>query len=222
MLHAQDKAFDKGTIVISGGVGLGIYKTKTHSEQTYGSVTFKDDTTDAAASVIYPITAEYGVTNWLGVGARFGFSNYFEEKENDTINGVAYSYQPKYTAVDLDLVLNFHLVKTKRFDMPVSLIIGYSKFKLVQNNPNTNPIGSPDNGGFRAKDNGTHYGIMVTPRIYFTDHFGMYFNAGYLGYSYNSLSFSNNSDSNLNDTYNWKFSLKGNGLNLGLGLVAKF
>jgi hypothetical protein len=50
----------------------------------------------------------------------------------------------------------------------------------------------------------------------------MFFNVGYAGYSYKNLIFSNNSDSNINDENQMIYKLKGNGLNLGLGLVVKF
>ncbi|HEY0030531.1 MAG TPA: hypothetical protein VGC65_07225 [Bacteroidia bacterium] len=205
-LKAQDKAFEKGDITATLGIGVAIYGTKIHSEASYGSIKIVDDTTDGAASVIYPITAEYGITNWLGIGARFAYSNYFEER--DSISNI----KPKVTALDFDLALNFHLVKTKRFDMPIGLLIGYSRFKILSNEPNK----------WMAVDNGMHYGIMLNPRIYFGDHVGMYFNVGYMGYKYPSLAFSDNTDSDLNDNNNWKYSIKGNGFNIGLGLIGKF
>ena len=203
---AQDKAFKKGDITANLGVGWAIYGTKLHSEATYGTTKVVDDTTDGAASVIYPLQGEYGVTNWLGIGARFALSNYFEE--TDSITGI----KPKVRGIDADLVLNFHLVKSKRFDMPVQLLFGYSNFKINFNDP-SHQIG---------KDNGLNYGIMLVPRIYFGDHVGMFFNLGYMGYSYPSIHFSNDTDSDLNDNNAWLFKLKGNGFNIGLGLVGKF
>lgn len=229
-LKAQDKSFQKGNIIVDLGIGFAYYGTKLHNEydqeywtgSSFATKRIIEDTTDAAASVIYPLSLEYGVTNWLGVGARFGFSNYIEGTENDTINGVAYSYKPKVTSMDIGLLLNFHLIKTKRFDMPIELLVGYSKFKYLANNPNSNPAGSPDNGNLTGKDNGMNYGIAVVPRLYFGDHFGMFINAGYMGYAYRSVSFSNNSDSDVNNDNNQKFRLKGNGFNMGIGFVAKF
>ena len=227
---AQDKAFHKGVISADLGVGIAIYGTKSHTEYDstiYGAsgntvTRVIKDKKDAAASSIIPIGIEYGVTDWLGIGARFGYSKYIASTSYDTVNGTAVGFKPKVTAIDFGLSVNFHLVKSKRFDMPIGLLIGYSHFNYRQNNPDTNPVGSPDNGNTIGKDGGLGYGIMLTPRIYFGDHIGMFINVGYMGYSYSNLSFSNNSDSNLNDNNNWKFSLKGNGFNMGIGLVAKF
>ncbi len=80
-----------------------------------------------------------------------------------------------------------------------------------------------DNGNAMAKDNGLNYGIALIPRIYFGDYIGMFFNLGYMGYSYPSITFSNNSDSNLNNDNNKNelFKLKGNGVNIGIGLIVK-
>src|SRR5688572_20596084 len=81
---AQDKAFKKGDITAGLGIGVGIYGTKLHSSFTIDGNTYSDDTTDAAASTMFPVTAEYGVTNWFGIGARFAYSNYFTERDSAT------------------------------------------------------------------------------------------------------------------------------------------
>jgi hypothetical protein len=205
-VNAQDKAFQKGNVCVGLGIGLGIYGTQIHSEATYGGVTVEDDTTDGAIAAIFPLTVEYGVTNWLGIGGRFAYSNYFTEK--DSITG----YKQKTTGMDADLMLNFHLIKSRRFDMPIVVTVGYSNLKIQSNDP----------WNSMAKDDGLNFGLALNPRIYFGDHIGMFFNVGYAGFNYNSLQYSNDLDSNLNDTNNYKLQLKGNGANLGLGLIVKF
>lgn len=216
---AQDeKAFAKGRMTVSLGAGFGIYGTKVHTEYdqqvpywngssiAWETRRYTNDTTDGAISAIYPLTFEYGVTNWLGLGARFAYSGYFQE--TDSISGV----QSKVRAMDVDFVANFHLVKSRRFDMPICVTIGYSNIHFWSNDP----------ANSQAKDNGLNYGIGLMPRIYFGNHIGMFFNLGYVGYNYPSFVFFNDTDSNLNSVNNWKYSLKGNGLNMGIGLIGKF
>src|SRR5688572_453214 len=85
----DDKAFHKGSITVDPNIGFAIYGTKIHAEydQDYWTTSgiqtkrVTEDTTDAAASAIYGLNAEYGLTDWFGLGIRFGFSNYFEETE---------------------------------------------------------------------------------------------------------------------------------------------
>lgn len=231
----EDRAFHKGTITVDPSIGFAIYGTKIQSEHdeeywTGSSIATRrvvEDTTDAAASTIYGLSGEYGVTNWLGIGLRFAYSNYIEETQHDTVifpTGIqTFTYKPKVRSVDFGVNVNFHLVKGKRFDMPICLTLGYSNFKLAENNPDTDPS-SYDNSGAIARDNGMNYGILLMPKIYFgkTQHVGLAFHVGYMGYNYPSFNFSNNFDSNLNDDDNWKFKLKGNGFNMGIGLSIKF
>jgi hypothetical protein len=163
----------------------------------------------AAGATIYPLKVEYGVTNWLGVGARFAYSNYIEER--DSITGI----KPKFTSVDAGVVLNFHLVKSKRFDMPISVNFGYSSFKYLSN----------DAVGGKGKDNGLNYGIGILPRIYFGDHVGMFFNLGYAGYTViRALNFLTIQIQTLNDDngQDWLYKIKGSGMNIGIGLIGKF
>lgn len=219
IMRSQDKAFEKGNITFDLGAGFGLYGTKTHIEENKYAYVWNGtgiekvvvgkntkDTTDGAGAGIFPLKVEYGVTNWLGIAARFAYSNWITER--DSVSGL----KAKATSFDAGVMVNFHLVKSKRFDMPVSLTLGYSSFKYLSNDPL--------NG--MAKDNGINYGIGLLPRIYFGDHVGMCFNIGYAGYSYPSLHFSNSNDSNLNDDNGWKQSIKGGGINLGIGLIGKF
>ena len=238
LLTAQDdKAFHKGTITVDGSIGFVLYKTKSHTEQdeqywTGTSIATRrvtKDTTDGAGASIYALNGEYGVTDWLGVGFRFGYSNYIEGTQNDSIYNIStltynkISYKPKARSIDFGVNVNFHLVKSKRFDMPICLTLGYSNFKYSENNPDTD-ISSYDNSGAVAKDNGLHYGILLMPKIYFgkEQHIGLAFHVGYLGSSYPSLQLSDASDSNINDNNNAKYKLKGNGFNIGIGFSVKF
>lgn len=238
LLTAQDdKAFHKGTISIDPSIGIVVYQTKAHSEQdstywtgtSFATARATEDDEDGAAATVYSITGEYGVTDWLGLGFRFGYSNYIEGTKDDSVFNTStlkydfYSYKPKARSIDFGVNVNFHLVKGKRFDMPICLTMGYSNFKYSENNPDTD-LSTVDNGNAVAKDNGLNYGILLMPKIYFgkEQHVGLAFHVGYLGSSYPSIIISDNSDSNLNDNNNATFRLKGNGFNIGIGLSIKF
>lgn len=207
------KAFEKGNITIDLGIGLGIFNTKSHTEQDIkvwrsGSwVTMREvkDTTDKAASMIVPLKFEYGVKSWLGVGARLAYSNYLGGK--DSITGK----KDKVRGLDGGVILNFHLIKTAKFDMPIGVTIGYSNFKYMSN----------DSLDTQAKDNGLNYGIFLSPRFYFGQHIGLFFDLGYIGYNYPSVLFRNRTDANTNDNNNLLQKIKFGGTNIGIGLVVK-
>jgi len=213
-LSAQDKAFQKGDFSIGLGAGFGVYQTtSTYSINAIdpNGDTYRLGVTDqgGAAAAIFPLTLEYGLTNWFGLGARAAYSNYATNGDSTNNN-----IKPKVYAFDGDLTLNFHFIKTVHFDMPLVIIAGYSAFTYKTNDALQN----------KAKDGGFNYGFMLNPRILFGDHIGMFFNLGYMGYNYPSMVYSNMNDSNLNDNYqdDLNFTLKGSGANIGLGLIVKF
>lgn len=212
---AQDKAFQKGDFSIGLGAGFAGYGTTATNayDQLFwnGSaiVTQRVDTTEnsGAISAVFPLTLEYGLSNWFGLGARVAYNKYYANGDSTNLN-----IKPTVYGFDGDLMLNFHFIKTVHFDMPLSIIVGYSGFTYKVNDANKS----------MAKDNGLNYGFALTPRIIVGKHIGLFVNVGYMGYNYPSMVFSNSTDSNLNDDNNQEFSLKGSGVNLGLGLICKF
>lgn len=211
---AQKKAFHKGAIVVDLGIGVSIYKTQLQDEynnqvwngSSFNTIRIKKDTSNSSGAAIYPLTIEYGLKNWLGVAARVAYSKYFSEK--DSISGIKVGVR----GIDAGLVLNLHLIKTNRFDMPIGVTIGYSHFKLD----------SKDSLNSIAKDNGFNYGFAAIPRFYFGEHIGLSINLGYVAYSFPSILFSNKNDSNINNNNDRIFKLKASGANIGVGLIVKF
>ncbi len=215
-LNAQEKSFQKGKITIGIGAGFGLFGTKSHQEQDEsvyynGSIHTNrvvKDTIGGSASGTFPLTVEYGITNWLGIGGRFGYSNYISNADSTNKH-----IKPTVTGLDCDLMVNFHFIKTKHFDMPIQLTLGYSKLKYMANDAN----------GSAAKGSGLNYGFALVPHIYFGNYVGIFFNLGYSGMSYPNMIFSNNTNSNLNSgSGNYVYKIKGNGVNAGLGVAVKF
>lgn len=212
---AQDKAFQKGNFLIRVGGGFAAYKTKTHNEYDaygwtgsgFGKIRVKKDTTDGAASLMIPVTLEYGITNWFGAGLRGAYSKYYANADSTNNNT-----KPTVGSFDIGVMMNFHLIKTVHFDMPLTLLVGYSAFTYKANDP----------ANSMAKDGGYNIGVGLNPRIYFGDHVGMFFDLNYVSYHYPSMQFSNSSNSDLNATNNQVYKLSGNGANVGLGLLVKF
>jgi len=211
---AQKKAFHKGVLVVDLGIGVSIYKTTLQDQynnqvwngSSFNTIRIKKDTSNASGAAIYPLTIEYGLKNWLGVGARVAYSKYFSEK--DSVSGLKIAV----TGIDAGLVLNLHFIKTNHFDMPIGVTIGYANFKL-DNKDSLNSM---------AKDNGLNYGFEAVPRFYFGKHFGLFANLGYVAYNFPSILFSNKNDSNINDNNDRVFKIKNSGANIGVGLIVKF
>ncbi len=211
---AKAQAFHKGAIVIDLGAGVSIYKTALQDEynhqvwngSSFSMARIKKDTNNNAGAAVYPLVIEYGLKNWLGIAARAAYSKYFSK--TDSLSGINAAVR----GIDAGLILNLHLFKTRRFDMPIGLTIGYSNF-LADSKDSLNNI---------AKDNGFNYGFSAVPRFYFGEHIGLSVNLGYVAYNYPSILFSNKNDSNINDNNNRIYKLKADGANIGVGLIVKF
>ena len=148
---------------------MGVAGYVTRSYKTVGSAATVLTGKDWTTSAMYPVNFEYGFRDWLGVGARFAYSNYYDSIKSNR-------------SVDVDFVLNFHFIKAKHFEMPISLFLGYSAIN-IKNKEGVSTI---------AKANGVNNGFMLTPRFYLTQHFGLFVNLGFVNYLYTGLSFSNN------------------------------
>lgn len=213
ILNTSAQSFHRRAFVIDFGIGANITKIATSQEynaqigngNNKHTIRIKKDTTDNSAAIVFPLTLEYGLKNWLGLTCRATYTKYFAGK--DSLTGI----KPDVRGIDGGLGLNLHIFKTKRFDMPIGVTLGYSNFQSLSN----------DTLNSVAKDHGFNYGFSIVPRIYFAGHIGLSINLGYMAYTYPSILFSNKNDSNINDNNNRVFKLKESGANIGVGLVIK-
>ena len=189
----SQKSFEKSRIVAGVNWDLGVYKTEAYLNDF---PTIKDD--DGAVSSITSVWGEYGVTNWLGIGLKIARSKYFTEKDSVT------NIQPTAASNDIGLQLSFHPVRTKKFDLPLVIVLGSSGFKRKSNDV-TNTM---------ASDVGTFYNLSINPRLFFGEkaRFGMNLKIGLAGYTYNSMDISDNHNS-LSNVY----TLTGKGVNFMFG-----
>ena len=208
---AQEKSFQKGRLIISLCANGAFYADKYHEERDSSFLTrithVAKDKKDQALAGVFPLSIEYGLTNWLGVGVRGAYTKFIDNPDS------TYKYgKPKVTSTDVGLTLDFHLIKTVSFDMPIVINAGYSSFTFLQNNS----VNSS------AKATGYNYGIGIQPRIFFNKHFAMFFNIAYSGIDYNKIKYWDNAVSSYNDTQNASGTLKASGANLGLGFLVSF
>lgn len=150
-LFAQkEKCFEKGTIVIEPGIGLGLYKTTVN----YKNVTPSVSNSDTSGAALYQIGFEYGALNWLGCGGKFNYSNYIEGESSSS---------EKWNGIDFGVFVRAHALRTKRIDMFAGLDFGYSHFAHDAN----------DGSGGTARGGGTFFSFNLNSRFYFGKKWGM-------------------------------------------------
>lgn len=206
-LNAQE--FAKGDFLIGLNAGFGQYKLITHTEYNQlSTITNKIeriifDSTDIARSYSIPLTAEYGLADWMGIGFRLGYNNFLPAKDS------LYKTVPKTRSFDAGIMASFHFIKAESFEIPIQLHVGYSNYGYKSKNST----------GFGLKGNGVSFGIALNPTYYFNETVGIYINAGFYRYSFSNVTMYDNNDTNINNNNNrdYVMGLTGYGFQAGVG-----
>jgi hypothetical protein len=148
--YQEGKSFYKGALVADANYGIDIYNVHYHYELKVAPYT-KYDTYDKAGSKSFSLGAQYGVTNWFGMGLRGKFDNYIVSQDSVT------KLTPKVTGFEVGLATDFHAVRVKHFDLSAGLDIGYSNFTYRAN----------DAAGNELYGDGLWTNVHIVPRVYF-------------------------------------------------------
>ncbi len=201
------QAFQKGNFNIDLGVGFGAYKTTTTIEVDFFGTPLTFTEEDGAASGMFPLSFEYGISNKFGIGVELGFVNYAIDDSTEDFNGnMVENNTEAVRSVDFMLFGNFHLLNSEKNDLFIGLGFGSSSVVWT----------FKDNGSYEYKGRGGLFKIYIKDRIFFNDNVGILFNLGYTSYVYNDMESSDNNA--ILDNLKWRVA----GLNLGTGLALKF
>ncbi|MGB0882061.1 MAG: hypothetical protein ACPGSO_03850 [Vicingaceae bacterium] len=210
---ANAQAFQKGTKVISLGIGFAGYGTTQTITTNFNGVSISNSESDGAASTVIPIQFEYGISNKFGLGAELSFNNYFI---NDSDKVVLESVK----SVDFGITGSYHLLNSEKNDLFFTLGLGGSSMSVNYVVTQAQFIES-------LSGSGSYFTIGITDRIFFSDNFGVFFNLAYRGYNYTGLeaeftpaveSAIASSNFTYSQSWDWKFT----GVHFGTGLAFKF
>jgi hypothetical protein len=184
-LEINAQSFYKGALVTELRTGIEVYNIYSSVSQNLGSRNRDTVYTDKAGNSYFGFGAEYGLHKMLGVGVSFNAHKFFSETDS------ASGKKPDTRANDFLVMLNFHPVTTKKFDLVLGSDIGYSGFKYK--------TFDKDNTILTGK--GMYFSAYVNPRIYFGA-FGINFKLSTPFMKYSNVT-TNNADFNKNTTYNY-------------------
>jgi hypothetical protein len=190
---AAAQSFEKHAKFIDLGIGIGIYNTK-------GTNSIDDSThKDKAASVIIPLSFEYGIGNRVGVGAQVVADIFFTER--DSISNTT----PDANSVEFAVFGNYHVVKTDHVDLFAGLTAGFSSFTYHANNTYNATL----------KGGGSFFDIHAGARFLFGKHFGMIASLRFPSFAF--------TETNVEDDIGTLFSydLRLNGFVIGTGFTYK-
>ena len=159
------KAFEKGSSVISVGLGIGnVWKSFLEDFTSYPDNSYKVSN-NGTFSLIY----EYGFSKRISAGIALG---YYEVEGKFNGAGTGFTFSETLTNFSILARANYHIGKSKKFDPYVGGGIGYFHFKY--NNDRPEIINSKSPGAFG-------YSAQLGARYYFVPNFGVFAEVGYVG-----------------------------------------
>jgi hypothetical protein len=196
ILSAQ--SFHKGALVLDMKGAIDVYNTK----YTYELIQTGQDTTieNKAANRNISFGLEYGVLNKLGVGIRYNRAKYFAAADDST------KQMPNIYSNNIMLLVNYHVLNGKVFNLVGGINIGYSALNVITNNIYRDEI----------YGSGLYFDLHISPRVYI-GRFGFQLDFGMPFVNYNKLT-TNNANFNQNVLAKWK----GLGYSIGMGMQFRF
>jgi outer membrane protein W len=165
----SNSAFEKGNSVISAGIGIGnIFKSFLEDAYNYPGGTY-----NVSSRGPFVFIYEYGFSNRISAGIVTGYS--------ETIGkfaGFGEKFTETLTNFSVLAISNFHFGKFKKFDPYAGGGLGYYHFKYHNDRPGI--INSRVPAAFG-------YSLQLGAKYYFTNHAGLYAEAGYIGGSFGQL-----------------------------------
>ncbi|MDO9001777.1 MAG: hypothetical protein Q7W45_18565 [Bacteroidota bacterium] len=195
------QSFYKDALITEVGTGFEIYNTTLNLRIKDPNRTRDTSYTDKAANTNFGLAAEYGLHKRFGVGFRFKTNKYITSRDSAT------KIKPDVRTNDFVVVLNYHPIVKKNFDLVLGADVGYSTFKYKAN----------DSLNLILSGGGSYISLYVNPRIYFGK-FGINFKLYAPFTNYNSLTTNNDDFNKYIAITKWK----GQGFGMGFGIQYRF
>ena len=199
-LQDFSQSFHLGALVIDLNAGLEGYNVQYNYKLKNLGKTLDTTIRNGAINHNLALGVEVGLAKWFGLGLRGNANTFFTDVDKLTHN------KPEVTSSELMLMVNFHPVVRKHFDLVLGSDIGLSSLNFKTN----------DSLGTVIKGTGSYFDLYLNPRFYL-GRFGFNVRAFVPFVNYGSLS-SNNTLYNEYVVAKWK----ANGFGMSVGIQMKF
>jgi len=175
----SEEAFEKNDFIINGGFGVGFgYGYQNYTAESYGYSSYGSDfRVNYTIGGVFPVTAEYAISNKFGLGLAYQHGAYINTNSDKSSNN------------NFGIFGAFHFAKRSKLELYTRLILGYSLMDYTEESdnyyydPGYSDIPST-NGTFQYKMTGGYVKPSFGMRLYFTEHLGMFADIGIGVYSY--------------------------------------
>lgn len=154
------QSFEKGNFLISAGVGIGYYGTKSFIN---GEQQKNEDNT--AGNINYPITVQYGVSDKFSLGIKIQPANWGDDPDDN--------YEATNKSGMFALLGEYHIKNTGKSDLYTRLSVG----AITWNQTKTAPGEKQEN-----KYTGINFRPSLGYRLYFGNTIGLYWDIAYSYY----------------------------------------
>jgi hypothetical protein len=145
------QSFHRGALVLEAQSGFEIFHTTSAYHIVQGPSSSDTTITDAAGNANLSLGIEVGILKRWGIGLRGKTNSFFTNLDNIT------HQRADIHSTDLLLLVNFHPVTIRNFDLVVGSDIGFSAISMTTN----------DRDNTLVKGNGSFLAIYLNPRLYF-------------------------------------------------------
>jgi hypothetical protein len=143
------KSFQGGSFVLNANLGFDGNVANEH--YFYGPEANAQTLNGTANASDFSMGAEYGLFNWLGIGAIGRIDNYYTQNNQVTQSTTAQG------AADLGVTGNIHVIRWQHLDLLAGYDYGFSHFTYFTN----------DRDGVTSTSDGHWSDIHATGRVYF-------------------------------------------------------
>ncbi len=179
------QSFNQCNLVISADLGLTYNSIAQRYIDQYLNLSTNQKNNNGSAN--YNASAEFGVFNWLGIGAIVQSESYFTQQNSTT------SSTPTISSYEGAAVLNIHLIRKEHIDWRFGGTYGFSHLTYdVNNSVNAQVYGK-----------GSWADVHISTRLYL-GRFGFNYMLYMPFVNYNNLSANNNNLVNQYITTSWK------------------
>lgn len=151
----------KGRVHLGVGMDLGAHATQYQQTVRLLGIPFGADNSGSAATVLFPIRVQYGLTRHWSSGLYFSAGSYIDSSATRT-NGIAL----------IGLCQDFHIVEGERFSWTASVSFGGTRLVIEDKDAL---------GAFQSRFGGPHVGVGTGVRLFFTRNVGLRMDLGYFG-----------------------------------------
>lgn len=192
------QSYEKGSIQIDVGFGLGIYGTEVQTEIA-GNISKESDGT---ASTLVPVKLQYGIADRFSIGVLFQAANYIEDEDSASVR------KEDAKGSTFRIIGTVYILNTDKFNLHAELGLGAATFNQDSENQQGEKIEADWRGG--------NFALGLGMKYFFSNRIGFFAQVDYNAYAFELDELA--VDNATFDIDNWEADFSGSEITVGLAI----